>query len=422
MPTLNQSASHSNNKKSKKTCPFYKWMKDTPFVVDAFNYGKIDNCAGYFLTHFHSDHYGGLSKTWSHGPIYCSQVTANLVQQELKVDAHWLCPLPMDELVDVTQSVQVALMDANHCPGSVLFLFVAGGRRHLHTGDFRANPRMCLHPLIRQPENPPISHLYLDTTYMNPMYAFPAQEECIEAVCEVLKRDVHEVTVKKVVNPLACLDTWIKKVVVGDEQQQARRTTLVLVGTYKIGKEKVFINAAKVLDSKIYVNNNKKQVLLCQENQELNDRLTDQPTKAQVHVVPLQDIRYDKLTAYLDQYKSHFSNIIAIKPTGWTFKSTEEMKQAPLQEIIQPPTTKFTLLSPTHHQSKAKIKIYSVPYSEHSSFRELASFIASLDIGTILPTVNLAKTREMHVILDAWKYEKQAKKIEVVPFMTEDHW
>jgi DNA cross-link repair 1A protein len=206
---------------------------DTPFVVDAFNYGKIEKCSGYFLSHFHSDHYGGLSKSWSHGPIYCSKVTANLVKQELKVDARWLSPLPMNELVSITENIQVALIDANHCPGSVLFLFVIGqGKRHLHTGDFRANPRMCLHPLIKQPENPPISCLYLDTTYMNPTYAFPAQEECIEAVCEVLRKEIKVEVVKP-----SCLDTWIKKVV-----DTKKPTTLVLVGTYKIGKEKVFIS------------------------------------------------------------------------------------------------------------------------------------------------------------------------------------
>lgn len=129
-----------------------------------------------------------------------------------------------------------------------------------------------------------------------------------------------------------------------------------------------------------------------------------------------------KLAAYLDEYKSHFSNIIAIRPTGWTYKPTEsqrsEMKQAPLQDIVKPPSDKF-ILTPSN---TAKIKIYSVPYSEHSSFRELASFIASLDIGTIIPTVNLSKTQEMNAMFDGWKYEKQAKKIEVVPFITQDHW
>ncbi|OAD03492.1 hypothetical protein MUCCIDRAFT_13087, partial [Mucor lusitanicus CBS 277.49] len=320
-----------------KPCPFYKRVRDTRFTVDAFNYGKIPDCDGYFLTHYHADHYGGLRANWSHGPIYCSQVTANLVKQELRVDSRYVHPLPMDQLYPIPGSnVQVALIDANHCPGSVLFLFVVDKKRHLHTGDFRAAPRMCLHPLIKQPENPPISCLYLDTTYLSPQYAFPAQEECIQAVCNATTSRV-----------------------------------LIVVGTYTIGKERVFINIARMLKCKIYAPYKKKRILMCQEDQELKSMLTNDPSEAQVHVVPLRDIRADIMSNYLKEHQAHFTSLIGFKPTGWTFKSTSsqtsDMKLAPLRNDI---------------------KLYGVPYSEHSSFRELASFIASMDIYHIIPTVN----------------------------------
>lgn len=236
--------------------PDYKWLKgrcyvvvwkhgwqirfdrspliDTKFVVDAFSYGKIADCDGYFLTHFHSDHYHGLTHAWNHGSIYCSRITANLVANRFNVDDRLIHVLPMDQPTYLSPTIKVTLIDANHCPGSALFIFDIqqdGGTwiRHLHTGDFRATPSMCLHPHLRQPENPTIDHLYLDTTYLDAKYGFPAQEESIHAACRLVEEHVHSHT---------------------SPQKSDSQKVLVVVGSYSIGKEKVFLGKLEKLKTK----------------------------------------------------------------------------------------------------------------------------------------------------------------------------
>lgn len=117
-----------------RPCPFYKIMPEMPgFAVDAFRYGKIEGIKGYFLTyiprysdvlnldrHFHSDHYGGMTSNWSHGPIYCSSITASLVLQQIKLDPEYVKPLPLDKTVNI-EGVDVTLIEANQ-------LFFAGCR------------------------------------------------------------------------------------------------------------------------------------------------------------------------------------------------------------------------------------------------------------------------------------------------------
>ena len=108
----------------------------------------------------------------------------------LSVDKKWVRPLPMDTptIVPDTNGVQVTLIEANHCPGSCLFLFegrqtvdagdstfrspyVGSSRifRYLHCGDFRASPRHVVHPAIKGKK---IDHVYLDTTYLDPKVSY----------------------------------------------------------------------------------------------------------------------------------------------------------------------------------------------------------------------------------------------------------
>ena len=53
-------------------------------IVDGFQFASPAVSDVYCLTHFHADHYTSLhAKTWRHGLIYCSEVTARLVSLHL---------------------------------------------------------------------------------------------------------------------------------------------------------------------------------------------------------------------------------------------------------------------------------------------------------------------------------------------------
>ena len=83
-----------------------KRIPGTPFAVDCFRRGAgaaaaLPGVTAYFLTHAHSDHYGGLSEAWSAGPVYCSETTAALAHHLTGVGHEWLRPLPMNTPCDV---------------------------------------------------------------------------------------------------------------------------------------------------------------------------------------------------------------------------------------------------------------------------------------------------------------------------------
>ncbi|KAF9361138.1 DNA break repair nuclease [Mortierella sp. AD094] len=430
--------------KASKPCPFYKRLPDTSFTVDAFCYGAIDSCDAYFLSHFHSDHYGGLTSSWNHGLIYCSSITANLVISRLNVDSQYVIRLPMYEPT-IVNGVTVRLMDANHCPGSVLFVFDLQNprRRYLHTGDFRACPEMALHPILRQPLNAPIDILYLDTTYINPRYTFPSQDLVIEEAANLVCREVGiqdsqppAPTVVQATKKVNIMERWLKKETGNSEklttmsirteqnikakqkwQNPAEKNRIVIcVGTYLIGKERVFMAIAKAIKSKVFVQHSKLQILSCLEDPELSEMLTSNRFEAQVHLVHMgSDMSPENLQDYLDSLSPTFTRLIAIRPTGWTFTGGTK-KYTPgndgsvnVGDQVQATPTPTTLeLKPSF--TSPTVKIYPVPYSEHSSFNELAGFVRSLDIVKVIPTVGVGSEKGRHAMSQwfrRWENERR---------------
>lgn len=424
-----------------RTCPFYKIMPGFSICVDAFRYGAVEGCNAYFLSHYHSDHYIGLTKSWCHGPIYCSRVTGNLVRQHLRVDPKWIVDLDFEKTSEVpgTGGAQVTMIPANHCPGSALFLFEksfgrgpnARRQRILHCGDFRASPDQIQHPLLRpdpvnpvsgQPRQQRIDVCYLDTTYLHPKYAFPSQEDVITACSDLCVRLNQEAGVGLELGRTGAgglMNKFLSSVTGRDPGQEQRPTTqgrlLVVIGTYSIGKERICLGIARALGSKIFATPQKQRVCACLEDPELASLLTSDPKEAQVHMQTLFEIRADTLADYLDSMKPHFSRVVGFRPTGWSYRppAGRMLENPPVSTVLRGEhwKTPFTAEGLTPQRgSTRESACFGVPYSEHSSFRELTMFCCALRIGRIIPTVNVgsAKSRErMKAWMERWEGEKK---------------
>jgi len=479
-------AEHSSRGKPAytRTCPFYKIMPGLFICVDAFRYGAVQGCQAYFLSHFHSDHYIGLTSSWTHGPIFCSKVTGNLVRQQLRVDPKYVVDLEFEKTVEVpnTKSVRVTMISANHCPGSSLYLFekVTGKKQNgepklqrvLHCGDFRACRKHIEHPLLMpnvqeqltgKAKEQKIDVCYLDTTYLNPKYAFPSQENVIKACADMCislsKHSVDESDgweqmkrqragegmakfVRKESNseikqePADEDDTDGMKLQHnpnGSQQvfstsntpsvEHGRGRLLVIVGTYSIGKERICTGIARALNSKIYAPTSKQRIVAALEDPELNELMTNDPRAAQVHMTPLFEIRADTLDDYLKDYFPHFTRAVGFRPSGWNYRPpNSRFTESPsVQTVLHSDNWKSTYsmkdLVP-QRGSTSRASCFGVPYSEHSSFRELTMFCTALRIEKVIPTVNVGskKSREkMKAWCERWTVEKKKNGLYVLP-------
>ncbi|KAF4551023.1 DNA repair metallo-beta-lactamase-like protein [Elsinoe fawcettii] len=448
-----------------RTCPFYKILPGFNICVDAFRYGAVEGCKAYFLSHFHSDHYIGLTSNWCHGPIYCSKVTANLVKQQLRVDPQYVVALDWETKIEVPGSngVSVTMISANHCPGSSLYLFekvIGKGlnpklQRVLHCGDFRACKMHVEHPLLRsdvidavsgKKKDQKLDVCYLDTTYLNPKYAFPSQEQVITACAQMcvslsrvrtdasdgwetmkreragagmvkfVKRESGEIVIKQEDEEVEDVKPDLDAMsVMKRANEKHRGRLLVVVGTYSIGKERICLGIARALKSKIFAPTGKRRIVRALEDPELNELITDDPTEAQVHMTPLFEIRADTLDDYLKDYKDHFSRAVGFRPSGWNYRPpNSRFTDSPnVSTVLHSDNWKSTFsmkdLVP-QRGSTSRASCFGVPYSEHSSFRELTMFCCALRIEKIIPTVNIgsAKSREkMKGWCEKWAMERK---------------
>ncbi|XP_026755036.2 DNA cross-link repair 1A protein isoform X2 [Galleria mellonella] len=319
-----------------RSIPHHKIVAGTHFAVDAFSYGEIPNVKHYFLTHFHSDHYSGLKKSFNK-LLFCSKITADLCISRLGVSPKYIHVINPGETIRV-ESVEVTVLDANHCPGAIMLVFtLPNGKTLLHCGDFRACPAMESYPIFW---NKDIHTIYLDTTYCNPRYNFPTQDQSLEMAVNLLRQ---------------------KKLAL-EKDGKSFSSVLIVCGTYTIGKEKFFLGMAKRVGCSVWAFPEKDRVLQAVEGRSFSQ---SPPQSCQLHVLAMRDLTHEKLRSHLDSLQGAFTEVVAFKPSGW-----ENSKNSTVE--------------------KDMVTIHGIPYSEHSSFSEMIRFVKFLMPKQVVPTVDIS--------------------------------
>lgn len=349
-------------------CPAYKRIAGTDLICDGFQYATSQLSTKYFLSHFHLDHYIGLTSSWNVGDIYCSFTTANLVHQRLGVQKKYLYPL--DFLTPTViesrgKPVTVTLLDANHCPGASMFLFQIGINKTtsiLHVGDFRWSREKMLQkssPLLHL--NGRLDDLYLDTTYCEEKYLnIPSQQDAIDATMEIIESELADAA-------------------------KRRLKPLILFGSYSIGKERLYLEICRRLKVKAFVDQSRYNTLAALNlPAEQMSLLTTNKSETFVRIIPLAHINFKQLPSYLNSkadkvFSRPYDYIIGLRPTGWSFSENNK-----------------SLVS---KRNSGNLTIFSVPYSEHSNFAELLDCLHCLKPKRIIPTVSVSKSDEQVSLL-----------------------
>ncbi|KAJ8017194.1 hypothetical protein DPEC_G00015260 [Dallia pectoralis] len=256
-----------------------KLIPYTPLAVDFWQVRKCPHARLFFLSHMHSDHTVGLTSTWSNRPIYCSPISATLLKLKLQVRERWIHPLELGEphllsLDDVgKERLTVTLMDANHCPGAVMFLFQGYFGTILYTGDFRYTASMLREPCLRT--NTTVDVLYLDNTNCDPNRTLPSRQRAAQQIKEIVRgHPGHN----------------------------------IVIGLYTLGKESLLVELAMEFKTWVEVSVERLETLRALE---LPDVFTTEPGAGRIRAVDQSEIRSANLLKWNQEHPT-----LAILPTS----------------------------------------------------------------------------------------------------------
>ena len=329
----------------------------------------------YFLSHCHADHMIGLDQLVPilkrrnsvkvNHRIYCSSISKTfLVKKFRELDERYVTILQPNEPVAINifdrakkdmYKLNVTTIPANHCPGSVMFLFEFGENETLqnvlYTGDFRFENQNLktlqgLHDVDGNIIN--INELYLDTTFCSPNYKeFPTRDEAINRIWDL----VHG---------------WIRKNGMYRNKRAKHIVLFHLPAQY--GSEAILRNIYEQSSNKwkIHVSERKFHEYLCTDD--LGACTHSDPNVAQwIHACSWNKNNNEKKSqGSISCQDGHFE-VCHIRPSAMYFKTNRI------------------------NRSEDKVvkciggKSYRVCYSSHSSLTELQHFVNYIKPNLIFP-------------------------------------
>ncbi|XP_019633360.1 PREDICTED: protein artemis-like [Branchiostoma belcheri] len=323
--------------------------------IDRFDGENLESWA-FFLSHAHRDHMVGLDspgflsrlKSSLKTRLYCSEITKALLLTEkqfkplepfietLTVDTPTSLTVT-DEVTGKEHSLLVTLLQAGHCPGSVMFLFEGTEGTVLYTGDFRlpvGSAAQFLH--LHQGGRPKdIQSLYVDTTFLVPEAKYiPSREDCCTALINLVQ-------------------SWISR---------GSHYVVRLNCKAKYGYEYLFIELCRRFHMKVHVNDPS----IYQEVPEIFQCLTSDPSETQIHACRwlerYQKGRHHPLPCKYRPPPPHELEVMSVTPSTMWFTA-----YAGPGDVVRK-------ISRHHHR---------VCFSFHSSYTEIRDFVGYVRPKTI---------------------------------------
>ncbi|KFO86718.1 5' exonuclease Apollo, partial [Buceros rhinoceros silvestris] len=188
----------------------------------------------------------------------------------------WIRPLEVGQSHVLGEEVTVTLLDSNHCPGSVMFLFEGVFGTILYTGDFRYTSTMQGEPALRGRH---IDRLYL--AHCHPHRPLPSRQHATRQAAHLIRTHPRH---------------------------------QVVIGVYSLGKETLLVDLAVEFSTWVVVSPWRLEQMRLLE---LPDVFTTEEGAGWIRAVDVAEIRSDTLVSW-----NMLHPTIAILPTGRPVKVT----------------------------------------------------------------------------------------------------